>query len=130
MILNGQPFIDVEEWKNNSIYQGKYNAKHKVIKWFWDILNDLTQEQLSKFLQFCTGCSRVPIGGFSVLESNRGEISKFCIVSVNTASKGTNYIKAHTCFNRIDLPIYTNEQQLKEAIGYIINNEILGFGID
>ena len=130
LILNGRPFIDVEEWRENTIYKGKYSNKHKVINWFWEVLFCLNQDELSKFFQFCTGSSRVPIGGFSVLESNRGEVAKFCVQSVNFNSKGSNYIKAHTCFNRIDLPLFNNEKQLKEAINYVINNEILGFGID
>jgi hypothetical protein len=92
-------------------------------------LSKLSQDELSKFLQFCTGSCRVPLGGFSVLESNRGEISKFCIESVNLLSN-RNFIKAHTCFNRIDLPVFPTEQQVRDAIRYIINNEILGFGID
>lgn len=39
------------------------------------------QEQLGKILHFCTGSSRTPIHGFSKLESNRGNYSKFLIVS-------------------------------------------------
>ncbi len=93
-------------------------------------MSNLSQEELSKFLQFCTGSMRVPLGGFSVLESNRGTIAKFTIVYVNYTDGSMNYIKAHTCFNRIDLPEYKNQKQVSEAIGYIVNNEILGFGID
>lgn len=137
LLINGQPFIDVEDWKTNTIYQGKYTTKHKVIKWFWDTMNTLSQDDLAKFLQFCTGSSRVPIGGFSELESNRGEIAKFCIVEVkyvsgksSSYSFGPNFIKAHTCFNRIDLPSYNSEKQLKEAVNFIIKNEVIGFGID
>jgi hypothetical protein len=130
LLLNGQPYIDVEEWRENTIYQGKYNSNHKVIKWFWDSLFNLSQEDLSKFFQFCTGSSRVPLGGFSVLESNRGEVAKFCIVENKYNSKGANFIKAHTCFNRIDLPMFPSEKQVKEALNYVINNEVLGFGID
>jgi hypothetical protein len=133
LILNGQPFIDIDDWRLNTIYQGKYNNKHKTVKLFWDCMINLSQEELSKFLQFCTGSSRVPIGGFAALESNRGEISKFCIVSVNLntgGSKVKNFIKAHTCFNRIDLPMFVNEKQMKDALNYIVQNEILGFGID
>ncbi len=64
------------------------------------------------------------------MESNRGEISKFCIESTNYVLKKQNFIKAHTCFNRIDIPIYNNEKELRDSISFIINNEILGFGID
>lgn len=130
LIICGQPFIDVEDWKFNTIYKGKYNAKSKVIKWFWDIMSCLSQKELSSFLQFSTGSSKVPIGGFATLESNRREIAKFCIESSPFISKKTNFIRAHTCFNRIDLPLYNNEGQMKEAINYILQNEILGFGID
>ena len=64
------------------------------------------------------------------MESNRGEIAKFCIESTNYTQKKLNFIKAHTCFNRIDIPIYNTEKELKDSISFIINNEILGFGID
>lgn len=77
------------------------------------------------------------------MESNRGEISKFTIVRIelsNTSTPSnlesakdllpTQYIKAHTCFNRIDLPHFDKQSELNKAIDYIVNNEILGFGID
>lgn len=89
----------------------------------------LEQKDLSEFLQFCTGTPRVPIGGFPKLQSNRGEISKFCINSITYDSKCKNFIKAHTCFNRIDLPMFNNVDQIKEAILFTNLNSI-GFGID
>ena len=89
----------------------------------------LEQKDLSEFLQFCTGTQRVPIEGFSKLQSNRGEISKFCITSLPFDPKSKNFIRAHTCFNRIDLPQFNNEDQIKEAILFTNKNSI-GFGID
>ena len=41
-----------------------------------------------------------------------------------------NFIKAHTCFNRLDIPYFKDREELKEAILFICNNRILGFGID
>jgi len=64
------------------------------------------------------------------LESNRGEISKFCIVGVEYTKNKINYIRAHTCFNRIDLPKYHSQEEVKKAINFIIKNDIVGFGID
>lgn len=96
-------------------------------------MEELTQEELGRFLQFCTGSSRVPLNGFSALESNRGEIAKFTIESVNITNSNKNtkaFIKAHTCFNRIDLPLFNTEEQLKEALDFVVKNEIVGFGID
>lgn len=130
LVVCGKPFIDVSEWSMNTTFQGKYSKKHKVVNWFWESLSAHTQEELSKFLQFCTGSSRVPIGGFSMLESNRGEIKKFCLNSVEYNKKGANFIKAHTCFNRVDLPMYKHKKEVEEAINTVLNNEIIGFGID
>lgn len=130
LLINGKPFIDILEWKNSALYKGKYTNKSKVIEWFWEALATHSQEELSKFLQFCTGSSRVPIGGFNKLESNRGEIARFTINSVTYQKKLQNFIKAHTCFNRIDLPMYKHQQEVGEAIQFVLNNEIIGFGID
>lgn len=113
----------------NTIYKG-YDTNCFVIKNFWKALTTLSQEDLAKFLQFCTGSSRVPIGGFSALESNRGNISKFCITKIDHEKQNRNFIKAHTCFNRLDMPDFPDYDSTIQAIHFIINNEILGFGVD
>ena len=130
LIINGKPFIDIDEWKTFTEYREPYNKNSKVIIWFWEIMNTLNQNQLSNFLQFSTGSKRVPINGFAGLESNRGNISRFTIVQIPYVSKNKNYIKAHTCFNRIELPNFPNKYLLKEAVEFIGNCQILGFGID
>ncbi len=64
------------------------------------------------------------------LESNRGQISKFCIVSVELEKGKHNFIRAHTCFNRIDLPKFTREEEVVNAIDFVLKNDLYGFGID
>ena len=129
LLINGTPFIDVDDWRLNTIYQN-YNNYDQIIIDFWEIISNLTQEELSNFLLFCTGSSKVPIGGFEKLESNRGNRSKFCINKCEFNKKDKNYIRAHTCFNRIDLPDFPNKNLLNEAIRFALENEILGFGIE
>ena len=41
-----------------------------------------------------------------------------------------NLPRAHTCFNRLDLPRYPSYENLKQALDYIAKNEIAGFGLD
>ena len=81
MLLNGLSFINVNDWEVNTDYKGVYNATHKNIKWFWQILYEFDQPKLSEFLRFCTGSCRTHIEGFKKLESNRGNFAKFCIES-------------------------------------------------
>ena len=130
LIINGKPFIDLEEWKQFTLYKGAYNSNHIVIKWFWEILSDFTQKELSNLLLFATGASRVPLGGFEVLESNGGTIYKFTIEYINYVNNQKNFIKAHTCFNRIDLPCYPKKEELEEALRFVSEREMWGFGIE
>ena len=129
LLINGTPFIDTEDWRMNTKYKD-YEDYDNVIVDFWDIISNLSQEDLSNFLLFCTGSSRVPIGGFKSLESNRGQISKFEIVKTEYYEGKKNFLRAHTCFNRLDLPNFPNKETLNEAIKFALENEVLGFGIE
>ena len=130
LLLNGRPFIDIEDWKQFTEYREPYNINHYIINWFWEILYQLSQKELSNLLMFSTGSSRVPLGGFASLESNRGNTARFTIESIPYIKNKKNFIKAHTCFNRLDIPYFTEKKELEEAIKFVCNNEILGFGID
>jgi hypothetical protein len=130
LILNGRPYIDIEEWKIFTEYRQPYNENHYIIKWFWEILGNLSQKELSNLLLFSTGSGRVPLGGFAALESNRGNISRFTIEMLPYEKGRKNFIKAHTCFNRIDIPLYKNKEEMVEMVKFVANQEILGFGID
>lgn len=41
-----------------------------------------------------------------------------------------NIPKAHTCFNRLELPKYPDYKSLKVSLDYIAKNDIVGFGLD
>ena len=129
LLICGQPFIDVNSWKENSIYKGKFSKNSSTVKWFWEEIYKLNQENLRRFLQFSTGSSRVPINGFQNLESNRGEIAKYCLNSVPYNKHGNNFIRAHTCFNRLDVPVFKKKSEVHDAIQFVLKN-ITGFGID
>jgi hypothetical protein len=130
LILNGRPFIDCDEWKSFTEYKEPYNENHIVIKWFWEILSGLSQKELSNFLLFATGSSRVPLGGFIALEGNDGLINRFTIYYLPYNYKVKNFIKSHTCFNRIELPCFTNKKDLEDAIRFVSENQIWGFGME
>ena len=130
LLLNGRPFIDCEEWKSFTEYKEPYNENHVVIKWFWEILSELSQKELSNLLLFATGSSRVPLGGFIELESNNGVISRFRIDCIPYVKNAKNYIKSHTCFNRIDVPCFEKKNELENAIRFITQNQIWGFGME
>lgn len=64
MMINGIPFVDVNDWELNTYYRGNYTKDSSVIRWFWKIVREMSQEDLSRLLKFCTGSSRTPVDGF------------------------------------------------------------------
>lgn len=132
LLLCGLPEIDVQDWQANTDYTGDFERKgsnHKVVKWFWEVVgNDFTDEQRARLLQFTTGTSGVPASGFSSLQGSDGNIRKF---TINSISKSVSiFPRAHTCFNRIDLPLYDNKKELKKFLNIAIQMEATGFDID
>mmetsp|Transcript_34386 Transcript_34386/g.31095 ORF Transcript_34386/g.31095 Transcript_34386/m.31095 type:complete len:162 (-) Transcript_34386:189-674(-) len=61
-IIRGTPEIDLKQFKTNFSYVGCQESD-ELVKWFWDILETFTQEELSTFLFFISGSSRLPYGG-------------------------------------------------------------------
>ena len=60
------------------------------------------------------------------LQSNEGKIRKFTIRS--TPLKKSIFPKAHTCFNRMHLPLYKSKHDLHTYISKAIQMELTGFG--
>jgi hypothetical protein len=123
-ILCGDQEISLEDWKENTHYKGIYNKSHPIIKWFWDILSKLSNNDLEKFFRFCTGSTRVPIEGFKGLTSNNGKLCGFSIEPRSYDNEEMNFIIAHTCFNRIEVPLYPTMEAMEKSIKKIISTPI------
>merc|ERR1719238_566162 len=117
---------------NNTKYSGYYETKGRrsqEVEWFWEVVQyDFDQEMKARLLQFVTGTSGVPSRGFSVLQGNDGNIKKFAIYGMENV--GFAYPRAHTCFNRIDLPIFKSKKDLQEKLKTAISLSGVGFDMD
>ncbi|XP_035902058.1 E3 ubiquitin-protein ligase Nedd-4-like isoform X5 [Anopheles stephensi] len=112
LLMCGIQNIDLRDWKRNTLYKGDYYPNHVVIQWFWRAVLSFSNEMRARLLQFVTGTSRVPMNGFKELYGSNGP-QMFTIEKWGTPD---NYPRAHTCFNRLDLPPYENYMQLKERL--------------
>ncbi|KAH8069957.1 ubiquitin protein ligase [Aureococcus anophagefferens] len=109
--LAGSQSLDLDDWKRHTKYKGAYEAAgadHAVVAWFWARRGD----------------------GFSHLQSRDGARRAFTITSVDRDQ--ARYPRAHTCFHRVDLPLYENEADLVAAFDDVLSNEagIVGFSMD
>uniref|UniRef100_A0A4Y0B8T7 HECT-type E3 ubiquitin transferase n=1 Tax=Anopheles funestus TaxID=62324 RepID=A0A4Y0B8T7_ANOFN len=112
LLMCGIQSIDVNDWKKNTMYKGDYYANHAVVQWFWRAVLSFNNEMRARLLQFVTGTSRVPMNGFKELYGSNGP-QLFTIEKWGTVN---NFPRAHTCFNRLDLPPYESYAQLKEKL--------------
>ncbi|KAK3381286.1 ubiquitin ligase [Podospora didyma] len=122
LLIGGIAEIDVDDWKKHTDYRG-YTESDEVIQYFWQTVRSWDGEQKSRLLQFTTGTSRIPVNGFKDLQGSDGP-RRF---TIEKAGEIGNLPKAHTCFNRLDLPPYKTLEMLQGKLTIAVE-ETMGFG--
>uniref|UniRef100_A0A8C9SPE3 E3 ubiquitin-protein ligase n=1 Tax=Scleropages formosus TaxID=113540 RepID=A0A8C9SPE3_SCLFO len=126
LLMCGLGDVDVNDWRENTKYKSGYCANSPVIQWFWKTVLLMDAEKRIRLLQFVTGTSRVPMNGFAELYGSNGP-QLFTIEQWGTADK---LPRAHTCFNRLDLPPYESFEDLREKLHLAIENAQGFDGVD
>ncbi|CAG5120620.1 unnamed protein product, partial [Candidula unifasciata] len=125
LLISGLPTIDIDDLKANTEYH-KYQATSLQIQWFWRALRSFDQAERANFLQFVTGTSKVPLGGFANLEGMNGT-QKF---QIHRDDRSTDRLpSAHTCFNQLDLPAYETFDKLRKMLLLAVSECSEGFGL-
>eukprot|EP00914_Ancora_sagittata_P007207 GHVO01014263.1.p1 GENE.GHVO01014263.1~~GHVO01014263.1.p1 ORF type:complete len:107 (-),score=10.69 GHVO01014263.1:106-426(-) len=104
--------------KKGARYEG-YSVDDVYIQTFWDILMNFDEICKRKFLQFCTGSERVPIGGLKELK---------LVIKKNGVEPTDRLPTSYTCFNCLLLPKYQHKDKLKRLLTIAIG-ESEGFGL-
>jgi ubiquitin-protein ligase E3 A len=118
-LVCGNPILNFDALQSNARYDGGYSAEHRVIKWLWEIVGTLDDEEKRRFLKFFTGSDRAPIGGLGNLR---------CIIQRDGADSN-KLPTSHTCFNTLLLPSYKNQDKMGERLRLAIMNAE-GFGLE
>uniref|UniRef100_A0A672Z9F0 HECT-type E3 ubiquitin transferase n=1 Tax=Sphaeramia orbicularis TaxID=375764 RepID=A0A672Z9F0_9TELE len=126
LLMCGLGDVDVNDWRENTKYKNGYCPNHAVIQWFWKTVLLMDAEKRIRLLQFVTGTSRVPMNGFAELYGSNGP-QLFTIEQWGTRDK---LPRAHTCFNRLDLPPYESFEELREKLHIAIENAQGFDGVD
>lgn len=111
ILLTGTFYLsDISLWNKNTRHLSCYR---------------FTNEQRLRLVQFVTGTSSIPYEGFSALRGSTGP-RRFCI---ERWGRIESLPRAHTCFNRLDLPPYPSLQLLHEKLLLAVE-ETNTFGIE
>nr|XP_008161573.1 E3 ubiquitin-protein ligase NEDD4-like isoform X7 [Chrysemys picta bellii] len=126
LLMCGLGDVDVNDWRQHTIYKNGYCPNHPVIQWYWKAVLLMDAEKRIRLLQFVTGTSRVPMNGFAELYGSNGP-QLFTIEQWGSPEK---LPRAHTCFNRLDLPPYESFEDLREKLLMAVENAQGFEGVD
>ena len=108
MVLSGTLEFDFDDLKKNVNYIAA-SPGDKYIKEFWKIVEEMTEKERNMLIKFVTSCERPPLLGFSNLEP------RFTIQMVSS-EKDTKLPTSSTCFNKLNLPLYSSAKILKQKL--------------
>lgn len=117
MLIKGVDHLDFAVLKKSARYVG-CTPEDQHIQWFWEVLEEFTDEQKKEFLMFVTGSDRSPLRGLSELN----------FVITGTGLDDQRLPSAHTCFNDMILPKYSSKDKLRIKLLQAMENKE-GFGL-
>lgn len=133
--------IDLNDLRRNTKYYGGFHNNHRVIVWFWNLLeNDFSNEELGLLLKFVTSCSKPPLLGFANLQppfsircvevgedldTNGDTVASvlrgFLTISNTKNENSFRLPTSSTCFNLLKLPNYQKKSVLRDKLRYAIS---------
>ncbi|XP_072030008.1 E3 ubiquitin-protein ligase SMURF2-like [Amphiura filiformis] len=128
LLINGLGKIDIEDWKLHT------RLKHctpdsNIVKWFWMAVDTFDEEKRARLLQFVTGTSKVPLQGFKALQGSTGAPGPRLFTIHQIDADTNNLPKAHTCFNRLDIPPYETYEKFLEKLTCAVE-DTCGFTVE
>ncbi|CAB3224299.1 unnamed protein product [Arctia plantaginis] len=128
-LLAGRADLDPADWRRHT------RLKHvapdaPIVAWFWEIVEEFDADMRARLLQFVTGSRRVPLAGFRALQGSTGAAAPRLFTLHLVADAAPDSLpKAHTCFNRLDLPPYPSKERLHDKLKQAVL-ETAGFAVE
>jgi ubiquitin-protein ligase E3 A len=119
LLLCGNPVLNFDDLKKGTEYEDGYNAEDQIIQDFWVVLTDFNEDKKKAFLKFVSGNDRAPIDGLITMGF---KISK-------NGDDDARLPTAHTCFNHLLLPQYSNIDVLRSKLITAMDEGGEGFGL-
>ncbi|TMS05920.1 putative E3 ubiquitin-protein ligase HERC4 [Larimichthys crocea] len=108
-VMVGKEIYDWEKLKRNTVYESYY-ASHPTIQMFWEVFDDLTEEQKKDFLLFLTGFRTVPILGMDQIKMT------VRVAQIESSTHDQHRPKSLTCHSILDLPVYSTKEIMQERM--------------
>ncbi|XP_008300642.1 probable E3 ubiquitin-protein ligase HERC3 [Stegastes partitus] len=106
-VLVGKDQYDWAKFKQNTVYDLYYHAHHPTIRMFWEVFDELTEEQKKDFLWFLTGFRKVPILGMDQIQMSVE------LKQIQSASHDQYFPESLTCHSILYLPLYSTKEVMR-----------------
>lgn len=110
----GKPSIDIALLRSVTEYSS-CSANDQHIQYFWQAMEEFTNEERSMFIRFTWGRSRLPLTADAFPQ-------RFKLQSFGKSPPDSYLPISHTCFFSIELPRYSTLEIMKEKLRYAIYN--------
>ncbi|XP_076250382.1 HECT and RLD domain containing E3 ubiquitin ligase 4 isoform X1 [Rhynchophorus ferrugineus] len=101
-IVVGNENYDWHALEEAAEYKNGYKSSDPTIRYFWEVIHEMSMEDKKKFLLFLTGSYRIPIQGMKGIK-----------IIIQPTNDDKFLPVAHTCFNLLDLPRYKTKEKLR-----------------
>nr|XP_023013190.1 probable E3 ubiquitin-protein ligase HERC4 isoform X1 [Leptinotarsa decemlineata] len=101
-VVVGNEDYDWHALEEAAEYKNGYKSSDEPIRWFWEVIHEMSLADKKKFLLFLTGSCRIPIQGMKGIK-----------IYIQPTNDDKFLPVAHTCFNLLDLPRYKTKERLK-----------------
>ncbi|XP_048855817.1 probable E3 ubiquitin-protein ligase HERC6 [Brienomyrus brachyistius] len=113
-LMVGNEEYDWEKFRQNSVYEGAYELNHPYIKMFWEVFEELSEDEKKTFFLFLRGSERVPILGMAQVQMR---------VQCRPEWTEDHSPEALTCHDLLFLPIYPTKEMLKTKLIHAIRHD-------
>ena len=106
--VSGKPKVNIDLLKRHTRYAGELNEESRRVKFLWEVLSGLKENEKLRFVKFCWGQERLPAND----EEFERTQTRFMVKPANYASNNLDKAlpRADTCFFNLELPDYSTKE--------------------
>ncbi|KAF3510574.1 hypothetical protein F2Q69_00000108, partial [Brassica cretica] len=115
LLCGERDLFNMNEVLDHVKFDHGYTSSSPPVENLLEILHEFDKDQQRAFLQFVTGCPRLPPGGLASLNPKLTIVRKH-----GSDSSETDLPSVMTCANYLKLPPYSSKEKMKEKLIYAI----------
>ena len=116
----GSHDIDVDEWRR---FANSSGSSGEQLAWLWNIVGRMQTSEKALLLQFSTGSTLLPVGGFAKLSPKWSVVFSDYLSDLKLPTTAT-------CFNTMNCPTYPSEEIFQQRLMTAIRHGAAGFAFE